>query len=90
MIVAHILRKNVYVSCSGPPAEMLNDYARRVDLLRGIAEAKKLVCVVTVNLVQLSCVNDDHVFLSFFTYAGMYLRTARPDYLEAKDKVTHR
>ena len=29
--------------CSGPPAEMLNDYARRVDLLRGIAEAKKLV-----------------------------------------------
>lgn len=37
------------VSCSGPPAEMLNDYARRVDLLRGIAEAKKLVCVLKVN-----------------------------------------
>jgi len=34
------------VCCSGPPAEMLNDYVRRIDLLRGIAEAKKLVCIV--------------------------------------------
>jgi len=68
MIVANILRKNVYMSCSGPPAEILNDYARRVDLLRGIAEAKKLVCIVTVNLVQVSCVNNAHVFMSFSTY----------------------
>lgn len=37
------------MSCSGPPPEILNDYARRVDLLRGIAEAKKLVCIVAVN-----------------------------------------
>ena len=53
------------VSCSGPPAEILNDYARRVDLLRGIAEAKKLVCIVTVNLVQVSCVHNDHMVASF-------------------------
>lgn len=30
------------LNANGPPPEILNDYARRVDLLRGIAEAKKL------------------------------------------------
>lgn len=34
------------LNANGPPAEMLNDYARRVDLLRGIAEAKKLSSAV--------------------------------------------
>jgi len=35
---------------------VLNDYARRVDLLRGIAEAKKLVCVAAVNFRDISVV----------------------------------
>lgn len=30
------------LNANGPPAEMLSDYARRIDLLRGISEAKKL------------------------------------------------
>lgn len=34
------------LNAHGPPAETLNDYARCVDLLRGIAEAKKLSSAV--------------------------------------------